>query len=552
MRIMADKYGQDSNFAIPLIELQKDLNNGDTVVFEPKEYHFYKDYCPSKVIHMTNTDSFKNPTKFFGLLFEEKEDITIEGNGATFVIHGDICSLALLNCKNVVLKDFTIKYASPSNTELTVMAKKGKTVTYSIPESTQWYVEGKDIIFFEQSPYTKKNYWEFKNDENSWNSVCHSGDNVFRTMHFKAPFSKVKSIERKSQTEVEIKYKKRRKFAIGDTYAFSQNRNRNTCGVFVSECENVSAENITVHYLQGFGWLTQMCDTASFKNVTFKADDEHKVSAFADLIHVCGCKGDVTITECYFEQPHDDAINIHGSFLRFKEKKDNHTAVFEFVHNQQGGHKAFFPGDKARFYFRSNLQEIGDEYTVKCAEDDIDNKLCTVTFNEELPANIEAKKLGQSNVVIENITYCPNVEISGCTFNAIPTRGVLCTTAGKVRIHDNTFSHCAMAHIFISNDAADWYESGPVRDVEIYNNKFLLQPTKQYEQLNCPGVLIKPITLGRRVSKPIHKNIKIYSNYFKVGRDKPVTAIGVEGLDIYGNYYDGSSRIKKRHCKKAK
>lgn len=552
MNIIADKYGDSNNFAVPLLMLREELNNGDTITFENKEYHFYKDFSAQREIHMTNTDSFDNPIKYFGMLFENFEDITIDGNGATFVIHGDICSLGLLNCKNVVLKNFTIKYASPSNTELTVVAKKGKAITYSIPESTLWYVEGKDVVFFEQSPFTKKNYWEFKNDENSWNSVCHSGGDVFRTMHFKAPFSKVKSVERKSQTEVEIKYKKKRNFAIGDTYAFSQNKNRNTCGVFVSECTNVSAENVTVNYLQGFGWLTQMCDTASFKNVTFKADDEHKVSAFADLIHVCGCKGDVTITDCYFEQPHDDAINIHGTFMRFKEQVDDNTAVFEFVHKQQGGHRMFFAGDKARLYYRGNLQEIGEDLTVKKAVDDINNKLCTVTFEEKLPKEITARKLGQSNVVIENITYCPNVEIANCIFYAIPTRGVLCTTAGKVRIHDNTFSHCAMAHIFISNDAADWYESGPVRDVEIWNNKFLLQPTKQYEQLNCPGVLVKPITLGRRVTKPIHKNIKIYSNYFKVDRDKPITAFGVDGLDVYGNYFDGSSRVKTRHCKKAK
>lgn len=551
MNIIADKYGDASNFSIPFGEMLKDVNAGDTIVFEAKDYHFFKDYCQSRVIHMTNTDSFDNPTKFFGILLENMKDITIDGNGARFVIHGDICSLALLNCENITLKNFTINYASPSNTEMTIMSKKGKRITYSIPESTLWYTEGKDIVFFEQSPFTKKNYWEFKNDENSWNSVCHSGNDVFRTMHFKSPFAKVKSVERKSQTEVEITYKKKRKLAIGDTYAFSQNKNRNTCGVFVSECKNVSADNITVNYLQGFGWLTQMCDTVSFNNMTFKADDAHKVSAFADLIHVCGCKGDVTISDSYFEQPHDDAINIHGTFMRFKEQKDDNTAVFEFVHKQQGGHRMFFAGDKAKLYYRSNLQEIC-ELTVKKAVDDIDNKLCTVTFDEALPKEINARKLKQSNVVIENITYCPNVEIKGCTFNAIPTRGVLCTTSGKVRIHDNLFTNVAMAHIFISNDASDWYESGPVRDVEIYSNKFMLQPTKQYEQLNCPGVLVKPITLGRRVSKPIHKNIKIYSNYFNVGRDKPITAIGVEGLDVYGNYYDGSSRVKTRHCKKAK
>lgn len=552
MKLFADEFGSAENFAMPMTEAVKAMHSGDTLVFSNKEYHFYKDFCQSRVIHMTNTDSYKNPQKYFAMLFEGLDNITIDGGGATFCIHGDMCSLAVLNCSNVKLKNFTINYPSPSNVELTVKSKKGRKVLYEIPEKTLWYLEGKDVVFFEQSPFTKKNYWQFRNDENSHNGVCHSGDDVFRTLHFKGVFSKVKSAQRKSMTELEVKYKMKRKFIVGDTYTFSQNKNRNTCGVFVNESSDISAENITVNYLAGFGWLSQMCENVSFNHVTFKPDDKHHVSSFADLIHICGCKGDVNITDCYFCHPHDDAINIHGAFLRFKEKKDNNTAVFEFVHKQQGGYRAFNDGDKVKFYYRKNLQELDGEYTVASAVDDIDSKTVTVKFNEPLPGEIENKFLGNSNVVAENITYCPNVEISDCEFNAIPTRGILCTTAGKVRIHNNKFNHTAMAHIFISNDAADWYESGPVRDVEIYSNYFYLTPSKQYEQLNAPGVLVYPITSSRKVTKPIHRNIRIHSNYFQVGRDKPIKAIGVKDIDIYGNVFEGSSHVKLRHCTKVK
>ncbi len=552
MEIFADKYGSADNFSQAFYQAVREMKNGDTLVFEKKTYHFYKDFCASRNIHMTNTDSFKNPCKYFALLFENLEDITIDGRGAVFCIHGDICALAVLSCKNVKLKDFTINYYSPSNVELTVTAVKGNRITYDIPETTSWYVDGNDVVFFDQSPFTKNIYWQFKNDENSWCSVFHGAEDVHRTLHFKAPFAKVKNVERKSPTQLEITYTRKRKFEVGDTYAFSENKNRNTSGVFVNESSGVSAENINVNYLQGFGWLSQMCENVSFSNICFKADEKHHVSSFADLIHICGCKGKVNIKNCYFEHPHDDAINIHGAFLRFKERKDSNTAVFEFVHRQQGGYRAFYKGNLVKLYYRNSLQELNGVYTVENAVDDIENKTVTVRFKEKLPEKITAKYLSQSNVVAENISYCPDVEISDCEFRAIPTRGILCTTSGKVRIHDNTFSHVAMAHVFVSNDAADWYESGPVRDMEIYSNKFHLQPTKQYEQMHCPAILVKPITLGRRVTKPIHKNIKIYSNLFIVGRDKPIKAIGVDGLDIYSNSFEGSSKISLKCCKKAK
>lgn len=116
-----------------------------------------------------------------------------------------------------------------------------------------------------------------------------------------------------------------------------------------SESSDLAVAQVTVNYLHGFGWLTQMCRDVSFTGVHFHPDSQHHVSSFADCIHVCGCKGTVTIKDCSFTQAHDDAINIHGAFLRFVRRVDDHTAVFQFVHRQQGGYRAFFPGDTVRF-----------------------------------------------------------------------------------------------------------------------------------------------------------------------------------------------------------
>lgn len=41
---------------------------------------------------MTNTDSFKAPDKYFAVLIENKENITVDGCGSTLVIHGDMCA----------------------------------------------------------------------------------------------------------------------------------------------------------------------------------------------------------------------------------------------------------------------------------------------------------------------------------------------------------------------------------------------------------------------------------------------------------------------------
>jgi hypothetical protein len=104
MSIFAKDFGNESNFSEGFAKAVQELSSGDVFSFENKEYHFFKDFSQQREIHMSNTDSLRNPNKYFAMLLENLENITIEGNGATFVIHGDICALGILNCKNITLK----------------------------------------------------------------------------------------------------------------------------------------------------------------------------------------------------------------------------------------------------------------------------------------------------------------------------------------------------------------------------------------------------------------------------------------------------------------
>lgn len=106
MNINITDYCTGSNSSVGTAEAIRNICSGDMLVFPQNEYHFYKDFSIHKVCHMTNTDSFKTPDKYFAILIENKENITIDGCGSTFVIHGDMCAFAMFNCKNIVLKKF--------------------------------------------------------------------------------------------------------------------------------------------------------------------------------------------------------------------------------------------------------------------------------------------------------------------------------------------------------------------------------------------------------------------------------------------------------------
>lgn len=486
-------YCAPENASVGFKEAVKASKSGDTILFEKNEYHFYKDYSEHGVYYMTNTDSFVKPEKYFAILIEDKENITIDGGGSTFVIHGDMCALSLVRCRNITLKNFTIRYNSPTNFEMTVKEKKGFKITYSIPESSSFKVEKNNIIFFEKSPFNNKNYYEFKNNKNSCCNVIHNADDVYRTQL--SPIKTVVKIKRISKTDVECTYIIPPKFKIGDTVAMSQNMCRDNSGLFFWECSNIVSENITVNYMHGFSWLSQMCENLTFRNISFTPAKGYHVSSFADCIHICGCKGYVKIDGCLFTHPHDDGINIHGAFLRLKKIINNKTAVFEFVHRQQGGYRAFFCGDKIKFYSRKDLSELKGTYTVKEAVDAIDNKTVTITFEEELP------DMQELLYVCENVTYNPEVTISNCTFKAIPTRGILCTTNKKSEIFNNKFSNLKMPDIYISCDCMDWYESGPCKNLKIHNNTFSQEK----------AVVLEPLSINKPVPN-VHENIEIYDN----------------------------------------
>ena len=113
LNIKATDFCDISNSAEGVIKAINELQNGDSLVFPKNEYHFYKDRCIHKVCHMTNTDSFKAPDKYFAVLIENKENITVDGCGSTLVIHGDMCAFSLRGCKKCKACKFHRKICLP-------------------------------------------------------------------------------------------------------------------------------------------------------------------------------------------------------------------------------------------------------------------------------------------------------------------------------------------------------------------------------------------------------------------------------------------------------
>lgn len=135
---------------------------------------------------------------------------------------------------------------------------------------------------------------------------------------------------------------------------------RPTPGIFLSENRNTLINNVKVHYAEGMGLLAQLCDNLTLEGfgICLKGDNDPRYfTTQADATHFSGCKGKIISRNGLYEGMMDDAINVHGTYLKVVKQIDNHTLVGRYMHSQSWGFKWGEAGDSVQFV-RSKTMEI--------------------------------------------------------------------------------------------------------------------------------------------------------------------------------------------------
>ena len=529
-----------------------------TLEFPEGEYHIYKDKAQTREYHTSNTNSIENPVKTIGILLEEHENLTIDGNGSLFMMHGNMMALAIVKSKNITLKDFSWDFAVPTVVEMTVTEVGSNYTDYYIPDCFPHTVSGNTIQWSSDlSPYTGAPYWSGSGHQPDGRSTYavvgyHPDDEMARNYYpSDGPLSNVSSIEELSDNYVRVYYSSRSNAQSqnqkeGTIFELCGNAHRETAGAFTWESENVNVEEVNVHFMHGFGWLIQMSKDVYYRkcNLVPRENSGHTTVSFADGIHASGAAGELVFEDCNFANTHDDPLNLHGTFTRVESRNDDNTLTLKYIHAQQGGFPQYHVGDKVQFFTRDTLESTDGEamYTVaeivQDTDESSDQKTMIIRFEETLPENLSDRVSGQPKYVAENVTYAPAVTIRNCTFKNVATRGVLCTTRNKVLIEGTTFYNISMATIYLSNDSDEWYESGPIRDMTIRNNTFYIKDIGRTAWNTAPAIYVHPVTKGGGLpdaSNPIHKNITIEGNTFYMDLDRVIEAESVENLTFKNN-----------------
>lgn len=514
----------------------KSVDRPVRVVFSKGTYQLYPERAETRELYVSNTVGAdqRYRDKKIGLLVEDMHDVTIDGGGAKFVYHGLQTAFASIRSTDVTFTNFSFDYAAPEVIDATVAAT-GVTDGHayrvlSIPAGSPYRVSGTHITWLgETSPATGEPYWSGVDGLQYTQIHDPKAQRTWRADNLL--FNDVAAVTDLGGRRVRIDYTTAVRPADAGLVYQMRLIERTEPGAFIWESKNVTMRSINAYYLQSFGVVGQFSENISIDKVNFAPEpgSGRSTSSFADFVQMSGVKGKVSITRNVFDGPHDDPINIHGTYLEIIGKPGPSTLTLAYRHPQTAGFPQFAPGDQVEFAAKRTMTPLTDAHAVVTAVDgpsgmDHDKPLTTmtVTFDRPVPAGVE---IGAT--VVENITATPSVVISGNVFRNVPTRGVLVTTRKPVLITGNRFDGMSMASIYVSADAYQWYESGPVADLTIRGNSFA-RPTG-------PVIFVEPTNQTIDRANPVHRNISVERNSFDIGDVTLVNAKSVTGFAFTGN-----------------
>lgn len=492
---------------------------GITLFFPKGEYIFYPENAVESYRRVSNHE---NSMKRMAFPLFEFENLTLDGNGSTFIFHGRICPIIIDGSKGTILKNFSIDWDTPFHHELRVVERD----------------EEANSFVAEISPM--KYGFEIKNDQillNHYNWQDPIAQNITFDPKTAAPIwnTRLYHLSVRNNTKVTkvgdnlAKFQQASKVpppvgSIIATYGQVFN-NRLAQAIHIINASDTYVENVTVFAAGGMALIAERSENVYLNGFVVTSTEERYMATRADATHFVGCKGLIKVENCRMEHMLDDAINVHGAYIKVEKYMGENVFLCEISHRQQGGFTFAEAGDKVMITSRETVSPIF-ETTVKQVKV-LNEKRLLLTVSE-LP-----ERLPEGLLSLENMSWYPDLVMKKNIIRQNRARGALISTKGKVLIEDNYISS-QMHGILIEGDNNKWYESGGVTDVVIKNNTF--------ENISFGLVVGYPLYISpmlrpeqRLGDEKYHQNIKFINNTVNTFNGHVVYARSVKGLEVKGN-----------------
>lgn len=494
-----------------LSKLFLEINDGDIIALEEeKTYHVRQDdsfelegyYCSNTAKTQENPTGLRRTAMFLS----GKNNITIDGNGTTVMVHGKMTPMLFDKCKNITVRNLTIDYACPTMAEFTVLSNDNGVCDIKINADCLFKIEKNELIWLGENGSDGKPYWEDSYQGNRRHVKRY--DPITETHNdFGRVALGIKKIEKLDDTTLRIHLKDKNVYLPAGSVIQTRNIVRDQTGSLFQRCKNLVFDNLRVKFMHGLGMVSQFCENVRYSNCNFMPDENRTIASTADFFQFSGCKGDLIIENCKAQGAHDDYINVHGTHLQIiKKDEKSQSVVVRFMHAESWGFQAFEAGDSIEFIKWNTLIPFGSaKVTDFMRLNDTDIMLY---LDRPLPDIILGKD------VVENATWTPNLYVRNNYFGKTAGRGILATTRGEVIIENNTFYRLWGPALLIEDDCNFWFESGYTNEIIFRNNHVCgCDYGETYE--GAPIIRYTPKVMNEKSEEFVHGKLVLRDNTFE-------------------------------------
>jgi hypothetical protein len=502
----------------------------DKLVLPKAVYEIDRSYCEQRSLNISNHGL--NGPKRIAILIEDMENFEIDFNGGTLYTKGLIMPIVIRNSKNITVKNLVLENPETQFMQARVVA------------TGEDWVEFKPELGFEQFKCKNGLLYTCVGEEyhvpqtTSVEFNGETGEIEYGTGDFPIGFP----------WEVENEFTKdghmivhgaKRIPPIGNVFIHTASR-RLGAGIFCEGSSELFFKDVTVHSCLGMGLIAQFCHNVTLDGFSTKRKEGQYYTANADATHFVHCTGLVKVENGVFEGQLDDALNIHGVYVRVENRFAPNELILRQVHFQAQGLPIFEKGDEVQALDPATLLPYAKKRVKNV--DVLNDELMRVTFEE----NVEDIKLGDD---LENLTKSADLIFRNNIVRNNRARGMLIAAKGKVLIEKNYY-HASGAAILFEADGEYWFESGGTTDVTVRENTFDKCKHSKWGSAVVQFVKRKETREGEYY----HEKVVVADNKFIMYEIAPlaVTFDNIRDVTFTGNEVETQTEaiVDIKHCEK--
>ena len=503
---------KSGNDAYDLYRLVTDLGTKKDIkiIFDKDTYQIDPDYCFEKCVNISN-HGWNGYKRFFALL-EDMENLELDFSGSTLVSGGVLTPFGIINSKNITVKNAILENNNTMFLQARIIAHGDGYVDLEKMQGASQFRIRHDrelAVKYYETFFVIDNSIEYRGDTGEIEPG--TADHTFGYL-WDMRFEEI------GDNKLRLHGVKRYP-PIGNIAVFSAAR-RLGCGFFCEDSSDITLENITIHSCYGMGILAQTCHNIHLNSFNTLRHGDQFYTANADSTHFVNCTGLVLVENSTFEGQLDDALNIHGMYVRIEAKGKNELILRE-VHGQAKGIRILRDGDRIQIVNKESLIPYSEKTIVKAEY--VNQDIIRLTLNEDT----DDVTVGDD---VESLDRAADLIFRNNIVRNNRARGMLIATRGKTVIEDCYF-HTSGAAILFESNGDYWFESGGVQDVTIRRNFFDGCKYALWGSAVISCVPRKAVEDG----KYFNREIKIVDNKFHLTMDYAIELNNIEHAVFKGN-----------------